>query len=57
MLFTNLREEFAVGEIAQRANVAQATGSREVARLTDHGLLHTRMMGRNKLVRPNWGLS
>lgn len=56
VLFTNPGEEFAIGEIAQRADVAQATVSREVARLAEHGLVVTRMMGRNKLVRPNWSL-
>lgn len=56
VLFTNPGEEFAIGEIARRADVAQATVSREVARLAEHGLVVTRMMGRNKLVRPNWSL-
>lgn len=56
VLFTSPGDEFAIGELAQRANVAQATVSREVARLAEHGLVVTRMMGRNKLVRPNWSL-
>ena len=56
VLFTNPEEEFAIGEIARRASVAQATVSREVTRLAEHGLVVTRMMGRNKLVSPNWRL-
>ena len=56
VLFTNPEDEFAIGEIAQRANVAQATASREVARLAEHGLVVTRMTGRNKLVRHNRNL-
>lgn len=36
--------------------MAQATASREVARLAEHGLLVTRSLGRNTLVRPNWDL-
>ena len=56
VLFTNPGDEFAIGEIAQRASVAQATVSREVARLAEHGLVVTRMMGRNKLVRHNRSL-
>ena len=34
-VFTNPEDEFAIGEIAQRADVAQATVSREVARRAD----------------------
>ena len=56
VLFTNPGDEFAIGEIAQRASVAQATVSREVARLAEHGLVVTRMMGRNKLVSHNRNL-
>lgn len=56
VLFTNPEEEFAIGEIARLASVAQATVSREVARLAQHGLVITRMMGRNKLASPNWSL-
>jgi predicted nucleotidyltransferase len=36
--------------------VAQATASREVARLAEHGLVVTRQLGRNTLVRANWSL-
>ena len=49
-------EEFSVGELAKRADVAQATASREVARLASHGLVITRALGRNTLVGANWKL-
>jgi DNA-binding transcriptional ArsR family regulator len=49
-------EEFSVGELAKRASVAQATASREVARLASHGLVRTRNLGRNTLVTANWDL-
>ena len=57
VLFADTGEEFTIGELAERADVPQATVSREVARLEAHGLLITRTMGRNKLVHPNWSLS
>lgn len=56
-LFATGVEELPVGELAGRAGVAQATVSREVARLAEHGLVRTRTLGRNKLVRANWDLS
>jgi DNA-binding transcriptional ArsR family regulator len=49
-------EEVSIGELAQRARVAQATASREVARLASHGLVLTRALGRNTLVTANWKL-
>jgi predicted nucleotidyltransferase len=49
-------EEVSIGELAQRAHVAQATASREVARLASHGLVLTRSLGRNTLVTANWKL-
>ncbi|WP_428117230.1 ArsR/SmtB family transcription factor [Candidatus Poriferisodalis sp.] len=56
VLFAGTGDELTVGAIAERARVAQATASREVARLEEHGLLVTRLLGRNRLVRPNWDL-
>lgn len=56
VLFADAGDELSVGELTERAEVAQATVSREVARLEEHGLVLTRTMGRNKLVRPNWDL-
>ncbi len=49
-------DELSVGELARRAHVAQATASREVARLASHGLVITRSLGRNTLVTANWRL-
>lgn len=56
VLFGEADEEVSVGELAERAGVAQATASREVARLAEHGLVLTRAFGRNTLVRANWQL-
>ena len=56
MLFGEGAEDVPVGELAERAGVAQATASREVARLADHGLVVTRAVGRNTLVSANWEL-
>lgn len=55
-LFGTGVDELAIGELADRAGVAQATASREVARLAEHGLVRTHTLGRNKLVRANWDL-
>jgi len=52
-LFGGGATELAIGELANRAGVAQATASREVARLAQHGLVVTRALGRNTLVRAN----
>jgi len=49
-------EEFTIGQLARGAHVAQATASREVARLAAHGLVLTRALGRNTLVTANWRL-
>jgi DNA-binding transcriptional ArsR family regulator len=49
-------EEVTIGELAKRAAVAQATASREVARLAQHGLVVVRALGRNTLVSANWDL-
>jgi DNA-binding transcriptional ArsR family regulator len=55
-LFTGADGELPIGELAERAGVAQATASREVARLEQHGIVVTRALGRNTLVRANWDL-
>jgi DNA-binding transcriptional ArsR family regulator len=55
-LFTTSEAEVPVGELARRARVAQATVSREVARLAEHGLVVCRRLGRNTLVKANWSL-
>ena len=55
-LFGGAATELAIGELANRAGVAQATASREVARLAQHGLVVTRALGRNTLVSANWEL-
>src|SRR5207249_4068043 len=49
VLFGEAVEELSVGELAERARVAQATASREIARLAEHGLVVTRTFGRNTL--------
>jgi DNA-binding transcriptional ArsR family regulator len=56
VLFGEAHEEVSIGELAERAGVSQATASREVARLAEHGLVVTRALGRNTLVRANWQL-
>lgn len=55
-LFAGSDDELTIGELAKRADVAQTTASREVARLAEHGLVTTRPLGRNTLVRANWAL-
>jgi predicted nucleotidyltransferase len=56
VLFGEAAEELSVGGLAERAGVAQATASREIARLAEHGLVVTRTFGRNTLVTANWDL-
>ena len=55
-LFSEGLADVPIGELAERAGVAQATASREVARLAEHGLVVTRPLGRNTLVTANWDL-
>jgi DNA-binding transcriptional ArsR family regulator len=55
-LFGDGGEEVTIGDLAKRAGVAQATASREVARLAQHGLVVVRALGRNTLVSANWDL-
>lgn len=57
VLFADEPGELTVGDLAERAGVAQATASREVARLAEHGIIVTRSLGRNTLVSANWRLS
>jgi predicted nucleotidyltransferase len=56
VLFTGSDKELTIGELAERAGVAEATASREVARLAQHGLVVTRALGRNNLVQADWSL-
>lgn len=56
VLFTEATEPIAINELAQRAEVAQSTASREVARLVEHGILRVTSVGRNTLVSANWSL-
>ena len=56
VLFADGASDIPIGELAERAGVAQATASREVARLAEHGLVITRPLGRNTLVTANWAL-
>jgi len=56
VVFAEADGELTIGELAERARVAQATASREVARLAEHGLVVTRALGRNTLVSANWQL-
>ena len=56
VLFAGAHDEVTIGELAERAGVAQATASREVARLEQHGLVVTQSFGRNRLVSANWEL-
>jgi len=56
VLFAEAPDELTVGDLAERADVAQATASREVARLAEHGIVVTRALGRNTLVSANWDL-
>lgn len=56
VLFADGPDELTVGDLAERAGVAQATVSREVARLAEHGIVVTRSLGRNTLVSANWEL-
>lgn len=55
-LFAGSEAEVSVGELARRAGAAQATVSREVARLAEHKLVLTRHLGRNTMVEANWSL-
>lgn len=56
-LFAGSDAELSVGELARLAGAAQATVSREVARLAQHQLVVTRHLGRNTLAAANWSLA
>jgi DNA-binding transcriptional ArsR family regulator len=56
VLFTQADGELPIGELAERAGVAQATASREVHRLAEHDLVVIRALGRNTLVTANWSI-
>jgi DNA-binding transcriptional ArsR family regulator len=56
VLFADAVGSQSIGDLAERARVAQATASREVARLAEHGLVVTTQVGRNTLVTANWKL-
>lgn len=56
VLFAQVGDELSIGDLAEEAGVAQATASREVARLEEHGLVVSRLIGRSKFVGPNWDL-
>lgn len=56
LLFAGGDEELSIGAVAHGAGVAQATASREVARLAVHGLVVVRSVGRTRLVSANWSL-
>jgi DNA-binding IclR family transcriptional regulator len=56
VLFIREPGQLALGDLAERAGVAQATTSREVPRLAQHGIVVARSLGRNTLVSANWGL-
>jgi DNA-binding transcriptional ArsR family regulator len=56
VLFGEASEPLSVGELARRTGVAQSTASREIARLTENGLVETHAIGRTNLVSANWSL-
>lgn len=56
VLFAPGTEALSVGDLAERAGVAQATASRELARLAEHGIVLDEMVGRTRLVHANRGL-
>jgi DNA-binding transcriptional ArsR family regulator len=56
VLFADATEPLSIGELAQRAGVAQSTASREIARLAEHGLVQTHTVGRNTFVSANWSV-
>jgi predicted nucleotidyltransferase len=53
VLFAPEAEPMSVGELAERAGVAQATASRELARFHEHGIVVDEHVGRTRLVRAN----
>jgi len=55
-LYTGPDEELSITQLANLADVAIGTASRETARLAEHGLVRTRQVGRMRMVSPNWEL-
>lgn len=53
-LFVPERPSYTIGELAMATGVPQATVSREVSRLVDHGVLAEQRQGRNRFVQANW---
>jgi len=56
VVFVHATDEVSIGEIGEMAGVSQATVSKEILRLEEHGLVRSRKIGRTKLVSPNWDL-
>jgi DNA-binding transcriptional ArsR family regulator len=56
VLFTEAIEPLSIGDLAERADVAQSTASREVARLAEHGIVEIHTVGRNTFVAANQSL-
>lgn len=56
-LFVHAGAEFSIAELERRTGISQQTISREVARLTEAGLLSVRRAGRMTLVGANEGSS
>ena len=50
-------DRVAIGSLAAAVGVAQAAASHEIARLPRHGLICTRLSGRNTLVTALLGLA
>ena len=55
-MFADAAEPLSVGDLAERAEVAQSTVSREIARLAEFGIVVTHAVGRNTFVSANWSL-
>lgn len=52
-LFVRAREPMSIGELSEATGIPQATVSREVARLSEAGVLRTSVRGRLRLVEAN----
>ncbi len=55
-LFAVNAPEYTVSDLARHISAHQTTVSREVARLSDYGVVTTRTHGRNRYVTANWDL-
>jgi DNA-binding transcriptional ArsR family regulator len=56
VLFAPEAVALSIGDLAERAGIAQATASREVARLLEHGIVIDQRIGRTRLVSANRSL-